>query len=134
MVRNTFKSKFTNNVWGIAFEGECLWSFGNGFATNVVIFGFNNSSSSDTDNRKNNFLVLKISIDFSKANTNFCLILHYNGHESYFYVNKIKTCKFRANGNISWYNFWLQSVSKDFTKDEKSETSLNSTVYDFNWS
>ena len=33
--------------------------------------------------------------------------------------------------NISWYKFCLGSVSKDFTKDEQSETSLNSTLYDF---
>ena len=32
--------------------------FGNDFARNVVIFGVDNSSSSHTDNQKNNFLVL----------------------------------------------------------------------------
>ena len=70
--------------------------FGNGFARNVVIFGADHSSSSHTDNRKDNFLVLgkgptqgindskgpvekKKSINFSKANTKFCLILHYSG-------------------------------------------------------
>ena len=39
--------------------------------------------------------------------------------------------KFKAKDNISWYNFCLGSVSKDFPKDEQSEISLNSTVYDF---
>ena len=37
---------------------EGSWSFGNDFARNVVIFSCDNSSSSHTDNRKNNFLVL----------------------------------------------------------------------------
>ena len=32
--------------------------FGNGFARNVIIFGADHSSSSHTDNRKDNFLVL----------------------------------------------------------------------------
>ena len=32
--------------------------FSNDFAGNIVIFGVKNSSSSDTDNRKNDFLVL----------------------------------------------------------------------------
>ena len=32
---------------------------------------------------------------------------------------------------IPWYKFYLGRVSKDFTKDEISEISLNSTVYDF---
>ena len=39
--------------------------------------------------------------------------------------------KFKANDKISWCNFYLGSVSEDFTKDEQSEISLNGTVYDF---
>ena len=58
----------------------------------------------------------KISINFSTANTKFCLNLHYNGDESYLYVNKTEIFKFKAGDNISWYNFCLGSVSKDFTK------------------
>ena len=42
----------------MAFDGEGFWSFDNGSARNGVIFGVSNSSSSHTDNRKNNFLVL----------------------------------------------------------------------------
>ena len=33
--------------------------------------------------------------------------------------------------NISQFNFYLTSISKDFIKDEQSEISLNCTVYDF---
>ena len=33
--------------------------------------------------------------------------------------------------NIGWYELCLGSISKDFTKDEQSEISLNGTVYDF---
>ena len=40
------KSKLIFNDWGIAFDGEGVWSFGNGFSRNVVMFGVNNSSSS----------------------------------------------------------------------------------------
>ena len=32
---------------------------------------------------------------------------------------------------IPWYKFYLRRVSKEFTKDEISEISLNSTVYNF---
>ena len=56
-VRIAVKSKFTYNGRGIAFHGEGSRSFGNDFATNVVIFGVENSLSSHTDNQKNNFLV-----------------------------------------------------------------------------
>ena len=146
--RNTVKSKFAYNGWGIAFYGEGSWSFHNDFAGNIVIFGVDNSSSSHTDNRKNNFLVLgegptsginnsigaaekKFSFNFSKANTKFCLSSHYNDDESYLYVNKTEICKIKANNNISWYNLHLVSVSIDIKKDEQSKISLNGTVYDF---
>ena len=35
-----------------------MWSFDNGFARYIVIFGVNITSSSYTDNQKNGFLVL----------------------------------------------------------------------------
>ena len=44
--------------YGIAFDRAASWSFGNDFARNNLIFGVKNSSSSHTDNRKNNFLYL----------------------------------------------------------------------------
>ena len=33
--------------------------------------------------------------------------------------------------NTSLYNFYLGSISEDFTKDEQSKISLNDIVYDF---
>ena len=56
---------------------------------------------------------------------------HYNGDGSYLYVNKTEIYKFKAKDNISWYNFCLGSVSKDFTKNKQSEISLNSNVHIF---
>ena len=73
----------------------------------------------------------KISINFSKSNTTLCLSLHYNGDESYLYVNQTKICKFKANNNISWFNFSLGNILKDFAKDEQRETSFNDPVFDF---
>ena len=73
----------------------------------------------------------KDSINFSKTNSKFCLSLHYNCNESYLYVNKTQIWKFKVKDNISWYNFCLGSVSKEFTKNEQSKLFLNGTVYDF---
>ena len=72
------------------------------------------SLSSHTDNTKDKVLVLrkglisdlngsfgslekKISIDFSKARKKICLILHYNGDNSYLLVNGKEICVFKAN-------------------------------------
>ena len=57
--------------------------------------------------------------------------LHYNGANSYLCVNKTEIYKFQAHNYIFWYEFYLGSVSKDFTKDEENESSLNGTVHDF---
>ena len=58
MVKNYDKEKCVYSGYGIAFDGKCSWSFGNGFAKNVVVFGVDNSSSSHTDNCKNSCFVL----------------------------------------------------------------------------
>ena len=77
-------------------------------ASNVVIFGVDNSSWSHADNFKNNFLVLgeansfgisgnfdaqekKFSINFSQVKMTFCLSLHYNGDNSYFLLTEKKS-------------------------------------------
>ena len=52
LTRNAGKNKFTYNGRGIAFDGKGFWSFDNGSARNVVIFGV------DHIDPKNNFLVL----------------------------------------------------------------------------
>ena len=39
----------------------------------------------------------KFSINFSKANTKFCLSLHYNGHNSSFFVNGKEIYKFKTS-------------------------------------
>ena len=54
----TIKSKFVHNSWRIAFNGEGSTSFDIDYARNVVVFGADDSSSSHTKNRKNQFLLL----------------------------------------------------------------------------
>ena len=47
--------------------------------------------------------------------------LHYNGANSYLFVNSIETIKFKAKGNIS----------KDFSVVNMKKAGLNGYVYDF---
>ena len=58
IVKNSDTSKYVYIGYGIAFDGNDSWSFGNGFARNVVTFDVDNSSSHHTNNCNNNFLVL----------------------------------------------------------------------------
>ena len=58
LVRDTIKTKFIYNGRQIAFDWECLWSFVNNFTRNVANLDADNGSSSRTNNRKNDFLVV----------------------------------------------------------------------------
>ena len=148
LVKNAVKSKVIYDGRPITFDGESSYSFGNDFDRNVVIFVVDNSSSSHTKNRKNNFLVFgegpadvindstdaakkKVRINLSKANKNFCISLHNNDDESYLNVNKTEIYKYKLNDITSWCDFSLESVSKDFAKEEQSEVSLNGTAHNF---
>ena len=74
------------------------------------------------------------SINFSKANTKFCLSLLYNTGNSYFFVNKKKEIfKFRAdNKNVNFpTQFCLGSIPDGFSATESCEVSLNENLYDF---
>ena len=57
-VKNSDKEKYIYKGYGITFESIGSWSFDNGIARNVIIFGLDNSSSPHSDNPKNNFFVL----------------------------------------------------------------------------
>ena len=74
----------------LEFDELGSWNFGNNFARNVIIFSVDNSSSSHTDNRKNDVLVSGegtsneingsisalqqiFSINFSIAKRKFCM-------------------------------------------------------------
>ena len=55
------------------------------------------------------------SINFTKINTKFRLRLHYNGENSYLFVNGIEIHKFTAkDSEIAPNNLHLRNVSKDF--------------------
>ena len=49
------KAKWVYSGYGIAFDGEGSWIFGNVFARNVVMFCVDSSSPYDSDNRTKNF-------------------------------------------------------------------------------
>ena len=111
--------------------GAGSWSFGNDDASNVMFFAGDNSSLSHTDICKDIFSVSwrtlgingtfgvpkkRFSISFSKTNTIFCLILHYNHDNSYLFVNGKEIYNFKAdNKNVNFLTqFYLGSISNRF--------------------
>ena len=75
----------------------------------------------------------KICINFSKANTKFCLSLHYDADNSYLFVNGKEIFKLKTdNKNIDFPSqFYLGSISNEFSTNKSREVSLNGNVYDF---
>ena len=56
------------------------------------------------------------SFNFSRSNRKFCLSLHYNGSNSFLFVNATKIYQFKAkDSEIKDYALCLGNISKDFT-------------------
>ena len=107
------------------------------------------SSSAHIDNNKKDILVLgrgptqglehtltagkMYSINFTVRNIKFCLSLHYNGANSYLFVNGTEIYKFKAkDSEIVASPLCLGNISKDWSTDNmKKKTGFNGYVYDF---
>ena len=58
LTKNADIDKYGYSGYGIGFDRETSFSFGNDFGKNVIIFGVDMSSSTKIDNRKKHILVL----------------------------------------------------------------------------
>ena len=150
IVKNSDKEKYMQSGCGVVFDGKAQWSFDNGTARNVIIFGVNSSSLSHSGNHKNILLILgevptfgingsfgspekKFNINFTAVNTKLCLSFHYNADNRYLFLNGKYIFEFKANNknvNIPT-QFFLMSISNGFSATESREASLNGNVYDF---
>ena len=58
--------------------------------------------------------------------------MHYNGENSYLFVNCTEIIKFKAkDSEITPYELCLGNISKDWSVDNMKKTSLKGCVYDF---
>ena len=106
------------------------------------------SSSAHIDNKKKDILVLgkgptqglehtltaekMYSINFTEKNKKFCLSLHYNGANSYLFVNGTEIFKFKAkDSEILVGAICLGNISKDWSVDNMRRTGFTGNVYDF---
>ena len=71
-------------------------------------------------------------INFTVTKKKFCLSLHYNGANSYLFVNRTKVYKFKAKeSEISVGPICLGNISKDWSVDNMKRTGFTGYVYDF---
>ena len=113
LTENADIEKYKYSGYGIGFDRRSSSSFPNGgFGQNVLIFDAEMSASIHIDNKKKDTLVVgtgptqglestlaaekMYSINFTVTKKKFCLSLHYNGKNSYLFVNGTEIIKFKA--------------------------------------
>ena len=139
ITKNADTSKYKYKGYGIYFDGDGLFSIGNiNNGRNAATFGVHEDSVIHSNNKANNIFIMgdgfikgindttlhaekMYSQNFTQATTKFVLSLHYNGNESYLFVNGKQELKFKAKteslveeklciGNIS--DKWTTSESE----------------------
>ena len=72
------------------------------------------------------------SINFTVTKKKFCLSLHYNGANSYLFVNGTEIIKFKAkDSKIVASPLCLGNISKDWSIDNMKRTGFTGYIYDF---
>ena len=141
--------KYKYSGYEIGFDKRSSFSFtGGGFGQNVLIFGADMSTSIHIDNKGKDILVLgrgptqglkstltaekMYSINFTVTKNKFCLSLHYNGGNSYLFINGTEIIKFTAkDSKIVASPLCLGNISKDWSTDNMKKAGLTGYVYDF---
>ena len=143
LTKNADSDRYKYSGYGIGFDRHGSFSFpGTGLGRNVIIFGVDMSSSTKIDNREKDILILgkgptqglehtlsaekMYSINFTEHHKKSCLSLHYNGANSYLFVNGKEIHKFKAKDSEIVANpLCLGNISKDWTVDNTKKTGLN---------
>ena len=130
-------------------EKEAFLYPGSGFGQNVIIFGADMSSSVHVNNKGKEILIIgfgptqglgehsltaeKIyAINFTVTGKKVCLSLHYNGTNSYLFVNGSETIKFKAkDSKILTTPLCIGNISKELSLDNMKRTGFNGCIYDF---
>ena len=132
LTKNADIDKYKYSGYGIGFDRRGTFSFpGGGFDQNVIVFEVDMNSSIHIDNKGKDILILGFgptqglgehsltaekmySINFTVTKKKFCLSLHYNGANSYLFVNGKEIHKFKAkDSEIVATPLCLGNISKD---------------------
>ena len=135
---------------GIGFDRRGAYLLPNGtFGRNAIIFRVDMSLSVHVDSKGKDILILgrgpkqelgehsltsekMYSVNFTDHREKYRLSLHYNGANSYLFVNGTEIIKFKAkDSEIVATPLCLGNVSKDWSVDNRKDTWLNGYFYDF---
>ena len=146
----TDTSKHKYEGYGICFDEDATISKGGiNNSRNVLIFGVHENSLVHPNNKANNIYVMgdfivqgindttlyagKLYIqNFTATNKKFVLSSHYNGDDSYLFVNGKRELKFKAKDDqIVKEILCLGNISNDWTAANAQKTGFWGEIYDF---
>ena len=150
ITENADTSKYKYKGYGICFDEGGLFSIGNiNNEKNVLIFGVHKDSVMHANNKANNIFVMghafvqginnttlsaeKIySQNFTQPSKKLILSLHYNGDDSYLFVNGKQKLKFKAKtSHLVKEKLCIGNLSDKWTTSESEKTGLYGNIYDF---
>ena len=146
----TDTSKHTYEGYGICFDEGGMFSMGNtNDGRNVLLFGVHESSLVHKNNKANNIFIMGdgfvqgindtklyteklYSQNFTAVNKKFVLSLHYNGDDSYLFINGKRELKFKAKDDkIVKEILCLGNISDDWTAANAQKMGFWGEIYDF---
>ena len=149
LTKNADNEECKYSGYEIGFDRRSSFSFSSGgFGKIVLIFGADMTTSIHIDNKGKDILVLErgrtqglestltaekmYSINFTITKKKFCLTLHYNGGNSYLFVNSTEIIKFKAKDSaIVASPLCLANICKDWSTDNMKKRGLAGYVDDF---
>ena len=129
LTKDADPDKYKYSSYGMGFDSRSQFSFTDeSMGKNVIIFGVDMSSSVHFDNKGKDIFIpcedisqglddtiltaeAKYSINFTQSNRRFLLSLHYNGRDSFLFVNATKIYQ---DSEVKKYPLFWVNVSKDF--------------------
>ena len=153
----TDNSKINYKAYAICFDersqfGHTITEGGSAHTTNgrnVLIFGVDMSFSVHKTNRANNIYVMGDGLtqgipdtalyveknyyrNFTDPGKKFIIRLHYNGDDSYIFVNGRQELKFKAKTDqLVKEKLYIGNLSDQWTVTEPEKTVLHGNIYDF---
>ena len=148
LTKNADVEKYGYSSFGIGFDRRSSFLCPGG-GQNILIFGLDLSSSAPIDNKKKDTWVLgkgptqglehtltaekNYSINFTVTNKKNCLSLHYNGANSYLFVNGTDIYKFKTKDCETFVGpICLGNISKDWLVDNMKKAGFTGHLYGFN--
>ena len=150
LLKNSDNSKYAYKGYGVCFDEGGMFSEGSiNNGRNILIFGVHESFLIHSNNKANNIYFMGKDLvqgindtalyadkvynqNVTQPSKKFVLSLHYNGDDSYLFVNGKQELKFKCKTNqlVKEY-LCLGNFSDQWTTSESEKTGLYGKIYDF---